>query len=176
LRDVLGGKGIGNVGTPDDTKTGNMGTLYSQIIRAIFPQKTDEKLRYFHSVVGTVIVANAPLTTHSVAQLYSMDEEMVEHICLGLQSVMEYVGDLRFKHQSFVDFLLDRDGCPQEFLVKIEQENADLSMRCLVTMNTELKFNICELKSSFISNAEIQDLESRIGKHRCPPVQLPPLV
>jgi hypothetical protein len=165
LQQILGGKGIGNVGTLGGTETGNMGGLYSQIIGALFDEKAEEKLRYFRSVVGIVIVANAPLTVDSVAQLLRLKKDMVVHICRGLQSVMEYTGDLRFKHQSFVDFLLDPVACPPEFQVNLQQANADLSIHCLMTMNSELKFNICKIESSYFSNAEIQDLEVRIGEH-----------
>jgi hypothetical protein len=164
LQEILGGKGIGNVGTLDGTEAGNMGSLYSKIIGALFAEKADEKLRYFRSVVGIVIVANTPLTVDSVAQLLRLKKDMVVHICRGLQSVMEYAGDLRFKHQSFVDFLLDAVECPPEFQVNLQQANADLSIHCLMTMNLELKFNICEIESSYLSNAEIQDLEVRIGE------------
>jgi NACHT domain len=164
LREVLGGNGIGNVGTLDGTGIGNMGALYSQIIGALFPQQAHASLKDFRSIIGAVIVANASLTTHSVARLLSIDEEMVVHICRGLQSVMEYAGDLQFKHQSFVDFLLDSVGCPPEFQVNLQQANADLSIRCLMTMNSELEFNICKIESSYLSNAEIKDLEWRIGQ------------
>jgi NACHT domain len=165
LQEILGGKGIGNIGTLDGTETGNMGTLYSQIIGALFDEKADEKLRYFRSVVGIVMVANAPLTVDSVAQLLRLKKDMVVHICRGLQSVMEYTGDIRFKHQSFVDFLLDPVGCPPEFQVNLQQANADLSIHCLMTMNSELRFNICKIESSYLSNSEIQDLKLRIGEH-----------
>jgi hypothetical protein len=75
---------------------------------------------------------------------------------------MEYDGDLRFKHQSFVDFLLDLVGCPPEFQVETKRANVDLSVRCLVTMANGLQFNICRLETSCTANTDILDLKDRV--------------
>lgn len=71
-------------------------------------------------------------------------------------------GYLRFHHQSFVDFLIEPDRCHQMFLITPEQERRSLTLACLQTMKRELKFNICQLESSYVRNNDIPDLASRL--------------
>jgi len=162
LEAVLSGGGLGTVETLSGMESRNMGTLYSQILASSFHQQSPGELKAFRSLVGTVIRADGTLTLSSIAQLLSIDDEMVEHVFRGLQSVMDYHDILRFNHQSFVDFLLNPVACPPEFRVDVKQVDAELSLRCLTTMTTTLKFNICELESSYLSNVEVRDLKERI--------------
>ncbi|CAE6470522.1 unnamed protein product [Rhizoctonia solani] len=69
-------------------------------------------------------------------------------------------GAVRVYHPSFADFCLDerRSG---EFWVDPVQRNIELSIGCL-TLERELKFNICELDTSHLPNTEVFDLDSKI--------------
>jgi hypothetical protein len=87
------------------------------------------------------------------------------YICNGLQSVLGSENTLRIYHQSFVDFLLDPKGCPQDFLIVRERENRNLAVACLKVMNRHLRFNICELESSYVRNNEVPGLQSKVEKH-----------
>src|SRR6202000_403860 len=85
-----------------------------------------------------------------------------------LQSVMEYQDGLRFRHQSFVDFLMDPAKCPLIFLIKRSEESRALALACLRMMKDLLRFNICNVESSYLRNSDIEDLASR-GKEYIPP-------
>jgi hypothetical protein len=89
----------------------------------------------------------------------------VEQICIGLQSVLESQSVLIFHHQSFSDFLIDPARSTSKFFVKREQETRTLTMACLRVMRDELRFNICDFESSYLRNAEVPDLASRIEEH-----------
>jgi hypothetical protein len=144
--------------------------LYSHILDISFGDPDEETIRAFRLIVGTIILAKTPLSASSVVQLLSIDETMLEHICKGLQSVLDLKGSLKFHHQSFEDFLLDDTGSGSKFLIKTGDSSRELALSCLRTMKQELRFNICELESSYIRNRDIPDLDSRI--QRCIPQHL----
>jgi hypothetical protein len=136
--------------------------LYSQILSTAFGQATKEEMDNLRRVLGTVISAKEPLAFLSLRLLLSLEAPAVKQICNGLQSILESKDTLRFHHQSFVDFLVDPDRCPQMFLIRPEEERRHLTLACLLTMKRELQFNICRLESSYVRNNEIPDLDSRI--------------
>jgi len=129
LGEVLSGEGFGNVGTLNGMDSVNLETLYSQILASSFHQQSPDELNAFRSLVGTMIRADGTLTISSIAQLLSIDDEIVEHVFGGLQPVMDYQDTLRFNHQSFVDFLLNPAACPPKFQVDVKQVDAELSLR-----------------------------------------------
>jgi hypothetical protein len=145
--------------------TGDMNTLYSQILNIAFGQASKEEIETFRRVLGTVILAKVPLSFLSLRLLLSLEAPTVRHICNGLQSILESRETLQFHHQSFVDFLIDPDRCPQMFLIRPERERRGLTLACLDTMKGELQFNICHLESSYLRNNDIPDLASRIKEH-----------
>ncbi|KAG8831557.1 hypothetical protein FRC17_002971, partial [Serendipita sp. 399] len=151
LNEALKGKG-----------TGDMNALYEQVLRTSFPAPTEQVLRNLRSIVGTIIVAKEPLRRSVMARLLSITEPQVEHICNGMQSVMEDQGGLRFYHQSFIDFLLDDRPEASKFAVAIRESHNTLASRCLWIMKEELRFNICNIESSYTFNTDIPDLDARI--------------
>jgi NACHT domain len=144
---------------------GDMKLLYSQILNTAFGRADEEEIDNIRRVLGAVILAKEPLPSSSLQLLLSMEAPTVKHICNGLQSILESKETLRFHHQSFVDFLIDPDRCPQTFLIRLEQERRSLTLACLQTMKRELKFNICHLESSYFRNSDIPNLASRIKEY-----------
>ncbi|KIM22552.1 hypothetical protein M408DRAFT_78906, partial [Serendipita vermifera MAFF 305830] len=149
----------------DGAGTGGLTTLYSWILTASFPDPSEMVVESFHSVVGTIILAKDPLPASSIGELCSVDDCMTKYIINSLQSVISSEEVPRFKHQSFVDFLLDRTKCPSTFLISLERQNRILALGCLRIMKRNLRFNICDLKSSYHRNSEISDLDLRIKEH-----------
>jgi hypothetical protein len=138
--------------------------LYSHILDTSFGDPDEETICAFRSIVGTIILAKTPLSASSVVQLLSMDKTMFEHICKGLQSVLDSKEFLKFNHQSFVDFLLDDTTSSSKFLIKTGDGNQELALSCIRTMKEELRFNICELDTSHVRNRDVSDLDIRIQK------------
>jgi len=142
--------------------TGDMSALYSWILNASFPSPSGDFLESLRLVLGGIIFAKAPLTAPSLERLFSITNSTLEYICNGLQSVMDSQGLMHFSHQSFVDFLLDPTRCPPNFLIDRRRESRSLTLACLHTMRDNLKFNICNLTSSYIRNAEVPNLKSQV--------------
>jgi len=79
--------------------------------------------------------------------------------------VVDSEGVLRITHESFADFLIDEAACPSRFCIRLEDEEHRLTLACLRTMKTGLRFNICNLESSYLLNTEVVDMEKRIEQN-----------
>lgn len=87
-----------------------------------------------------------------------------DSICTCLRSVLENdkPEDLvRFHHQTFVDFLVSH-SCRVEFRVDLESMRAKITLACLQTLQTRLRFNICDIGSSYLLNRDVHDLATRV--------------
>jgi hypothetical protein len=124
----------------DGQETVDLSDLYSLILNISFPDPDSEIIDLFHSVVGSIIMARKPLSVSSIAHLLSIDEMMVTNICTRLQSVLDSGGLLQFKHQSFVDFMLDEARNRSRFFIDRDHANHQLSLSCLRTLKKELRF------------------------------------
>jgi NACHT domain len=149
----------------ENAGTTYLDTLYEQILDTSFPNPTASEIRTLCSVLGTVILAKAPLSLLAIAHLLSLKASEVEHICNGLQSLIRSGDTLGFHHESFVDFLIDPNRRTSKFIIMRNQESRALTQVCLRTMKENLRFNICHLESSYILNADIPNLLSREKQH-----------
>ncbi|KAF8703619.1 WD40 repeat-like protein, partial [Rhizoctonia solani] len=68
---------------------------------------------------------------------------------------------------SFSDFVFDRNW-PEPRLCDVVVQNQLLAERCFFVMEKELRFNICDIESSFIPDQQLEDLEGRIEKNISP--------
>ncbi|KIM25035.1 hypothetical protein M408DRAFT_226597 [Serendipita vermifera MAFF 305830] len=139
-----------------------MARLYSLLLNTSFPDQSGDFTTCFRSILGAVILAKVPLEILSLTHLLSVKATTIEHICNGLQAVMDSKNTLRIYHQSFVDFLIDKSQCPSRFLIDRHRESHTLTTACLRTMKDHLRFNICNLETSYLRNNDIQDLATRI--------------
>ncbi|KIM24267.1 hypothetical protein M408DRAFT_39882, partial [Serendipita vermifera MAFF 305830] len=143
---------------------GSMANLYAWILHASFPIPIGDNNKDFQTVLGTIIFSKEPLDVASLATFLSIDGSTMEYICNGLRSVLDCGGIVRIRHQSFVDFLLNPIDCPLSFLVDKERECRNLALCCLATMKRHLRFNICDLKSSYARNQDVPNLAQQVGK------------
>ncbi|KIM24802.1 hypothetical protein M408DRAFT_26756 [Serendipita vermifera MAFF 305830] len=143
---------------------GSMANLYAWILHASFPKPSDEDNKDFQAVLGAVIFAREPLDVSCLAHFLSIDGSTMEYICNGLKSVLDCGKIIRIRHQSFVDFLLDSKECPPAFLLIKRREAKNLTLCCLNTMKKHLKFNICDLESSYVRNQDVPNLSLQVDK------------
>lgn len=147
---------------------GDMATLYQWILKMAFPSPSEKVIKGFRAIFGAVILAASPLSPSAIAHLLSLEISLLEHICNKLQSLIDFRDVLRANHQSLVDFLVDSSSCPSMFCIDRKQGHYDLTLACLRIMEKGLRFNICNLESSYLRNSEVQDLSSRVSQHITP--------
>ena len=68
-------------------------------------------------------------------------------------------------HTFLRDFLLDTTESHAFSIDLGQRSQEEMAWACLRIMNTGLKFNICELPTSFALNSQIEDLPQRVKEH-----------
>ena len=151
---------------------GLLNDLYKQVLEGYF-QSSIVRCR-FRSVMGQLLAAFEPLSIDCLTALRwylgDRDDESVVAIVRHLGSLLSNVTSSDHTlpivplHTSFRDFLTN-DKTSGAFYVDIDKAHHQLTHSCLGLMVHDLKFNICNLESSYLPNSKVSDLKSRIDKH-----------
>ncbi|QRV96723.1 WD40 repeat-like protein [Ceratobasidium sp. AG-Ba] len=147
--------------------------LYTLTIQAsVTKQRASDRAKAaVRKYLGAIIVCSArtPLPISTLSGLIDEDQGSK-----ALQSTVDLLGSVlyidqslgdvvRVYHPSFADYMLSKDRSG-DFCVDLDDLNAKLASCCLKTMMAELRFNICDLETSFVRNSEIPDLEARVAQ------------
>jgi hypothetical protein len=153
---ILDGQ-IGNVADID--------TLYRNILTRAFKEPTPDIVASFKAVVGAIVFSKEPLS-RSDLQNFLGDNVSIDYILSALHSVIsmeEQDATLRIMHQSFVDFVVDSEWCPEPFPIIEEEQHQHLALACFRVMKKELRFNICDLETSHRFNDDVPDMAERVA-------------
>ncbi|OCH83940.1 WD40 repeat-like protein, partial [Obba rivulosa] len=163
---------------------GDVHALYQQVLVGSFSGWKDRERANVLDLLGAIMVVQIPLTEVDLACLLDMRPSMVEKICNKLRPILDGGNVLRFAHQSFVDFLIHREKMSLGNLAHGTDSDSDIfqveptashyrlaesSFRC---MNAKLRFNMCNIESSFLRNEalpphQIDDAISCPLKYAC---------
>ena len=138
--------------------SGNVYGLYRQILESSFPPTYS--LECFRKVVSAVVVAQQQFTPTELGELLGLEVDEINDIRKRLRTVLDDVDVVRFKHQSFVDFLLstsssDPTACPERFCISVVDAHGLMFESLFRLMNKMLRFNICQIPSSFLRNDQL---------------------
>jgi len=138
--------------------------LYSSILKAQLGHDNTG----FQQMIG-VLLATAPYCTlcdETIAELAGVKPYLVKIWVDALSSLLYQDGavnsGIRVWHLSIYDFFVS-DRC--NYQVNIQGADVQLGIACFKTMVTQLRFNICKLKDSWLANADIEDLPLRVQKN-----------
>jgi hypothetical protein len=140
--------------------------LYSTILETSFGTITrnGSDAEVLRAVLGTMVFAQRPLRDIEYTKLPTtkpVKSNMVALIRDRLSSVVGRGPTLRFVHKSFDDFLLS-DECPPKYAITMDESQCLLTKLCLTTMTAELRFNMCGLETSYLRNADVPDIETKV--------------
>jgi hypothetical protein len=156
--------------------------LYYNILENAFPDKDD--LDAFRYVVGSIVAVSTPFTHIGLDSLLGLVSEAEDPLILAnghllhlsssnviissLRSILRVdpsdsigrEGPVRLLHPSLFDFLTSR--ADERFRIDLLEQNRILAFRCLAILNSQLKFDICDIRNLSLLNKEIEDLPKRI--------------
>jgi hypothetical protein len=129
-------------------------------------------LARFRSVMGQILCTAEPLPLASLNDMRVHFPERDDKFDVML--IVKYMGSLlsgatnadspiRPLHASFRDFLTD-ERSSGEFFIDLSKAQRDLAFASLGVMKDGLRFNICDLKSSYLPNSKDPGLKERIKK------------
>lgn len=146
--------------------------LYATALRSsgINWNDIDSRAR-FVQVLSLLLFSKVPLTSEAIDGILGFPPDEPSRLILSLlQCLLAYTPGqpVRLFHISFSDYLLSL-GCKDEpWYIDESLQKSFLASRCFSVMEDMLRFNICELESSFVRNDDIPGLEDRI-KNAIPP-------
>ena len=154
--------------------------LYKEVLEGYFTHQEARVL--FRSVMGQLITAFEPLSIRSLTILRHHafndddDYDSVVGMLRQLGSLLSNVNSADQNlpmvplHTSFRDFLTSNEKSG-DFCVGLHDAHRQLARSCLGLLINDLKFNICNLESSYLANKYVEDLDSRVDEH-IPPALL----
>ncbi|KAB5589183.1 hypothetical protein CTheo_7381 [Ceratobasidium theobromae] len=139
--------------------------LYNTVLSLAFDRRLEEsELANMRRVLWTAICAREPMTMKTMSSVLNLTYDQVSLALRPLRSVLhvsegsEVVSTL---HASFPDYLLDHSRSGSERFHCDEPEHSEfLAQRCFEVMKG-LRFNICNLESSFVLDKDVPDLDDR---------------
>ncbi|QRV93672.1 hypothetical protein RhiJN_21690 [Ceratobasidium sp. AG-Ba] len=142
--------------------------LYTTILSTALEDKVREKreIERIKLVLYTVLCAREPLTLSDIAHLLGLrDAKQAGHAIEPLRSVIhvsEENGLVSTLHTSFHDYMLDESRSGR-FSFDSIQHNQLMAQKCFFVMKSMLRFNICNLESSFVLDSEVPHLSDRLN-------------
>jgi hypothetical protein len=115
-------------------------------------------------VLRTVVSVKEPMAPETLASFLNTTKEKVENALDSLRSVLhvpEGGGPLSAFHTSFPDYIHDQLRATI-FYCDSSQHSEVLANHCFDVMKAQLRFNICNLESSFVFDKDVVDLVERI--------------
>lgn len=169
-----GTKGLTKAGRLKAFVSGGRGldSLYTTILGQTFDVDENEVMNCFRQVMGGIMAAKEPLPISSHSSLQE-DANAVQEIVKPLGSLLHGIDHadtpIRALHASFFDFLRDEKRSKQFFVDSTYPEHDQKFVRsCLRIMKNELRFNICNLETSYLRNTDIKDLQARMKQYITP--------
>ncbi|KAG9054045.1 hypothetical protein FS842_006360 [Serendipita sp. 407] len=152
-------------GSPGDG-LGNLHNLYSSILEYCAGEDKTE----YHTMMGTIlaIASYRSLCAQTIALLVGRQVATVEAWVDNMSPLLyrddQKNGAIRVRNISITDFLTS-SSCPEGFRVDVQKSHRETALSCLDTMTRNLKFNICGLRNSFLSNEGVGDMKSRVKEN-----------
>ncbi|KAB5588584.1 Vegetative incompatibility protein HET-E-1 [Ceratobasidium theobromae] len=141
-------------------------SLYTAILGAVLEAgglEPEERER-MERVIWTAVCAREPISVETMAALVESNEDQALAALEPFRSVLhvsEHTGLVSTLHASFPDYILSqtRSG---GFFCDVGTHSQLLGRRCLEIMKGQLRFNVCNLPSSFLPDSDVPDLDARI--------------
>ncbi|KAG6914016.1 hypothetical protein DXG01_002920, partial [Tephrocybe rancida] len=154
-------------GIIDWSESPQLGDLYCQIVKdAVGLQRSNVQASRLQ-VLHTILCAMHPISETVVAQLAKTTLDVVATVLKKLHAVMykAHDGMIYTYHASFADYILQTPIVSEtafELHCNVGLQHAFLAQRSYDLMKKQLCFNICGLESSFVKDADVQDLQKHI--------------
>ncbi|KAF7975677.1 hypothetical protein HWV62_8777 [Athelia sp. TMB] len=145
----------------------NLDDLYRLILCRKFPERDVSAIHRFKRVMGCILAAKEPLPKSIFVELCRQgDDEDFESVLPPLDSLLSGISDdtpIKARHTSFYDFLMD-EGRSRAYFIDSTHYDRHFTKPCLRILKSGLKFNICELPSSYTKNTALADLPDCVAK------------
>ncbi|KAB5589987.1 Vegetative incompatibility protein HET-E-1 [Ceratobasidium theobromae] len=143
--------------------------LYTVVLQSALGEKhlNAGEVEDMRLVLQTVLCVQEPVNIDTLAILAGISSPRQALSALQpLRSVIHFSedsGTVSALHASFPDYMFNQARSGLFFCDRAEH-NQLLAQRCFEVMKSQLRFNICNLESSYVPDSEVADLKIRIEK------------
>ncbi|CAE6450732.1 unnamed protein product [Rhizoctonia solani] len=141
--------------------------LYTTVLDAAFNEHLDtEETDFMRRVLWAVVCAKEPMTTATIALLADLTESRVWAALQSLRSVVHITENdqlISALHASFPEYMLDKSRS-KLFHCDESQSSEILTRRCFQIMKFKLRFDICNLQSSYLMDNQMKNAQDEIQK------------
>ncbi|KAB5590988.1 Vegetative incompatibility protein HET-E-1 [Ceratobasidium theobromae] len=154
------------VDSKEKEKHAQIDSLYTAILGAVLETgglEPEERER-MERVIWTAVCVREPISVETMAALVDSDEDQALAALEPFRSVLHvsgHTGLVSTLHASFPDYILSQNRSGG-FFCDVRTHSQLLGRRCLEIMKGQLRFNICNLPSSFLPDSDVPDLDTRI--------------
>ncbi|KAI0037546.1 WD40 repeat-like protein, partial [Auriscalpium vulgare] len=129
------------------------------------------KMNACKAILGQVLAAFQPLSADSVKEMYRMSQSSVwiedfdwalNNLGALLTGVIDYSEPIQIIHTSFRDFLTNRSHSEEFYIENISHHHDLLARGAIHTLTKLLKFNMCNVPSSYYANSDVLELKERV--------------
>lgn len=159
----------------DSKKNEGIDELYTTVLATALNEKRLEanEVERIRTVLWVVVCAREPVPVETLTELAGIANKKLTLVALkSLRSVLYFSGSSNLVstlHASFPDYMFDHKRSGKHFC---DEKNFGqvLARRCFEVMKAQLRFNICQLESSFVLDKSVGDLDQRVTKNISAPV------
>jgi hypothetical protein len=140
---------------------GPLDKMYSLVLSAALDPNecTSKEILMTKRILGAIIATRERLNLYDVASLLDVTPSDIWENTDRIRAVVNVPpsgenGVVSTFHASFVDFLTTSGRAPENIRITLSSAHHDLADGCLKIMNSGLRFNIAECKTSYLFNSE----------------------
>jgi hypothetical protein len=141
--------------------------LYWVALTHPFDSYDADELGAVHSILGAIVVAREQPTDEQLSRLLDLELGTVRAVLSQLQALLQggHGKPIQVLHASFTDFLCDPKRCQDaQWLIDSSAHHCNLVSGCFRLMQRDLKFNICDIETSYRRHMEIEGIQERINE------------
>jgi hypothetical protein len=150
--------------------------MYRLLLADIWPRDRYSDVEYqkalagFRSVMGQILSTAEPLPFDSLNVMRDRfpnynkhhNVNIIQHMGSLLSGTTNTHIPVKPLHASFQEFLTDKSSSGDFFVEVTKAQHHDLALASLGVMEHDLRFNMCNLKSSYLPNREDTELPERV--------------
>ena len=140
--------------------------LYMTVLSHVSKWNEENKTT-LKNVFTLILFAKRPLSDTEIDEILDMDKGTTSNLLSYFRSLVRYERGqpITIYHASFYDYLISCEGEPWHIDPSVQR--AYIASKCFERMGDLLKYNICNIPSSFALNSDVPDIDNRVT--RCIP-------
>ena len=142
----------------------NLYYLYATVLRNAFGWKDPETKVQFSMVFSLILFERIPMIDKEIDGILGLRAGKTQGLLSRLRSLVTYNegSPIRINHTSLYDYLTECKG--EEWYIESGAGKNRIVSCCFDLMKNQLRFNICDLETSFKFNRDVPNLEKRVNE------------